>query len=370
MSDEVRKLRPLMGTIALLSVLLLGWFHADLWFGQGGGDESSYRLGLMALLSDGAKVALFSSGVYLVLSVDAWAVKGLGGLAVAVSLALVVLSVTGVFGALSVGGARVIDAAQPDQTRLTELTSLANSYAAQVKSLQASKDLLPADWYTKRAEVDAQIVTAQAGYQKALTDKAAIPTKTPAEAAFFVGVATVTGWTADQARLRIYGAYAALLELVSLLTTLLALFGTRLADAKTPRLAKPAKPAKNQPETSPALAGIVAKSDAKASPPQELTKHARARQVMESYLAAAYTGIEAGQGDAFQGRNRIMAMSGLDRKELDWCVRQLTLKELIRTTTDPQRTVPMGTRAELVEKLFPPARGSVPGASGQALLVF
>ena len=348
MSNELKKLQPLMIIIMVLTIGLLAWFHADLWFGQGGGDESSWRLGLMALLSDGAKVALFSAGFWLVLNADRWPVAALGGLSIAVSLALVVLSVTGVFGGLSVNGAKMIDNAKPDQGRITELANLAQSYSNQVASLEASKALLPADWYTKRGEIDSAIQKAQAGQQTALDQKVAIPAKQPVEASFFVGVAAVTGWTEAQARTRVYGAYAILLELVSLLSTLLAFFGAKLADGPGTAKTEPAKTAKVVPK----LAETVPAKNYNPLPAQELTKYAKARQTMERYLAAAYADIEAGQGDAFLGRNKIMSLSGLDRAAVEWSVRQLALKGLVVATTSPARTVPVSDRKATLERLF------------------
>jgi len=334
-----------MVLISGATVLLLGWFHADLWFGQGGGDVSSWRLGLMALLSDGAKVTLFTAGVWLVINAARGLVRFLGVFAIAVSLALVVLSVAGVFGGLSVSEAKMTGSALPDPVRSAELIELAKSYTDQKVSLEESKKLLPNDWYTARAEIDKQIATAQAGLQKIADLKRSIPTKPPAETAYFLGVASVLGWSVDRTRVTIYGAYAILLELVSLLSTLLAFLGVNLASVGT---ARPPEAAKK----SPLVQSSAPAEELNPIPGMELARFARIRQTMDKYLSAAYVEIEAGQGDYFLGRNKIIALSGLDRGSVDWCQKQLVNKRLATITQDPQRTFPVGPRKELMTRLF------------------
>lgn len=338
---ELKRIRPWLALLSGASVLLLAWFHASLWFGQGAGGEESYRLAVMAMLADVAKVFLFSAGVWLVLS-STWPSRVIGALMVVVSLALVVLSVTAVFGSLQIAGAKMAPA---DPAAVARADKLVNVFSARVEALTAARDSMPATWITKRIEADAVVSTALEGLVKATAERSSLDHQAGAEQAYFTGVGQVLGTDSRHAQQLIYSSYSILLELVSLLSTLVALFGDRLLarSGATP------DPARNPP----ALADSGVVDSAKVIQRKDLPNYAKMRQVMERFLSASYSAIETGQGDAFLGRNKIMTISTLDRTAVDWCQRQLMLKGLITTGQNPQRTVPKYDRETTMKKLFP-----------------
>jgi hypothetical protein len=163
------------------------------------------------------------------------------------------------------------------------------------------------------------------------------------------------GTSTASAQQTIYLAYSVLLELVSLLSTLVALFGDRLArsGAKLAEVGGTPEPARNPPTlakpATPELAKVIQRN--------ELPERAKMRQVMRMFLDVAFAGIEAGQGDAFLGRNKIMNQSGLDRTAVDWCQRQLVLRNLVETAQNPQRTTPKATKEAMMHNLFPELEG-------------
>ena len=337
MKSELERIQPWLGTLSVSTVVLLGWFHASLWFSQGGGGEESLRMAFMAVASDVAKVFFFAVGTWLIL-VGRNGVKLIGAAMLTVSVALVLVSVTGVFGALQVAGAR---SAAADPASVGRAEALVSTYQKSVADLSAERDDMPRSWMTKRAQMEGQIAAAVAGLERATVARQALDGQPKPEGAFFSGVASFLGVSAPFAQRLIYGAYAVLLELVSLFSTLVALFGARLG--------VPPEPARNPPALAvsgaPGLANVIQRN--------ELPNRSRMRQAMARFLKAAYAAIETGQGDAFLGRNKVMLLSGLDRTAVDWCQRQLVLKGLVSTGQNPQRTVPKLSREETMKKLFP-----------------
>lgn len=340
---ELKRIRPWLAILSGASVLLLAWFHASLWFGQGSGGEESYRLALMAVLSDVAKVFLFSAGVWLVLS-SIGPSRIIGLLMVLVAVALVALSVTAVFGSLQVSGAK---SAPADPAAIARADNLVEVYTKRVQALTLAHDDLPATWITKRSEAEAAVSVAVEGLVKATDERAALDHQVGVEGAYFVGVGQVLGTDSRSAQQLIYSSYSVLLELVSLLSALVSIFGDRL-------LARSGV-APTSARTAPALAVSGVVHTPKSIQRNELPERARMRQVMARFLGAAYQSIEAGQGDAFLGRNKIMTLSGLDRTAVDWCQRQLLLKQLITTGQNPQRTIPKHSREVTMNKCFPTA---------------
>ena len=348
---ELNRIRPWLALLSGATVLLLAWFHASLWFGQGGGGEDSWRMAGMAVLSDLAKVLLFSAGVWLTLS-RAAAPRLVGLAMVLVSFALVTLSVTAVFGALQVSGAK---SAPIDAEQVARADLLVNVYRDQVAQLTAAGAAMPTSWVTKRAQAADSLTAAVAGLTQAVNARNALDHTVAPGAAYFSGLGIALGTSTASAQQTIYLAYSLLLELVSLLSTLVALFGDRLAGvgAKLAEVGGSPEPARNPPS----LAESATPTTAKVIQRKDLPDRAKMRQVMRRFVDVAFAGIEAGQGDAFLGRNKIMNQSGLDRTAVDWCQRQLVLRHLVETAQNPQRTIPKATKEAMMRNLFPELEG-------------